>query len=492
MAAPHIPGLLQALLDAIESATLGCTVLIEREEARLERVYVNEEFARVVGVDLDAARTMPPMAMFSAEERDRLTAIRASFSGVDGPRFLETTVVRPDGTSIPVELAMGYTALDGSRAVFIFVRDVSAKAAMAAALRESEERFRRVAESSPDSITVYAQGKYIYANPVALKHLGVGPDEDLSTVDPWARVPPERRDEVAAYTQRLRIGEVSPPLNHRLRGPDGHDQFLESSLSLTSLGGAPAIVSYTRDITERVRLQAELMKQDRLASLGVLAAGVAHELSNPLTSLGIEARKLREASEKDLQLSTEAKASLAQIDEAARRMKSIIADLLFMARPAEKPQTHVDVAQIIVSTIALMRAGTPSCPPVHAHLGDLVPVQGYASKLGQVVFNVLRNAVQAVEGKGGGDVHVHASVVGDEIVIVVEDDGVGIPAETLPHVTQPFFTTKADGTGLGLWISQTLMAHHGGTLDLKSDEGAGTKVTLRLPTRQAQERLARS
>jgi signal transduction histidine kinase len=270
-------------------------------------------------------------------------------------------------------------------------------------------------------------------------------------------------------------------VNHQIPGPDGKDHFLEASLSLTSMGGAPAVISYTRDITERVRLQAELMKQDRLAAVGILAAGVAHELSNPLTSLRMQAHKLRADAAKD-GLSPEMVLGLAQIDEAAQRMNTIIADLLFMARPAEQPQAHVDVAQILASTIALLRAGTPGCPPVHADIGELVPIQGYASKLGQVFFNVLRNAVQAVESRPQGEIKVRARLVRESIEIVVEDNGVGIPPETIARVTQPFFTTKPTGTGLGLWISQTLMAHHGGVLDLTSRQNVGTTVTLRLPT----------
>ncbi|MDB4996623.1 MAG: sensory box histidine kinase, partial [Myxococcaceae bacterium] len=259
------------------------------------------------------------------------------------------------------------------------------------------------------------------------------------------------------------------------------ESWLEASLSFMTLDGRPALVSCTRDITERVRLQAELMKQDRLASLGLLAAGVAHELNNPLASLSMQVRKLRdEAAQRDLP--ADVRLGLEQIDEAAQRMNVIIADLLFMARPVEQPQAHVDVTRILTSTVALLRAGVVACPPLSVDImDDLPPVHGYASKLGQVFLNVLRNAVQAVDGVPNGAIGLRAHVVGDRIEVVISDSGVGIPPEVLDHVAQPFFTTKPQGAGLGLWISQTLLERQGGTLSLSSQVGAGTVVTISLP-----------
>jgi signal transduction histidine kinase len=152
-----------------------------------------------------------------------------------------------------------------------------------------------------------------------------------------------------------------------------------------------------------------------------------------------------------------------------------------MARPVEQPQAHVDVNRILLSTVALLRAGITACPPLNLDVPELPPVHGYASKLGQVFLNVLRNAVQAVEGVPGGEIRLQARVVGERIEIVTEDNGVGMPPEVLAHVAQPFFTTKPQGAGLGLWISQTLLERQGGTLTLTSRVGVGTVVTISLP-----------
>jgi signal transduction histidine kinase len=253
---------------------------------------------------------------------------------------------------------------------------------------------------------------------------------------------------------------------------------LEASLRLAAIHGETAILSYTRDITERNRLHAELMKQDRLASVGMLAAGVAHELNNPLTALAMQVRQLREDAH---EWPPHVDHVLRQMEEATNGMNTIISDLLFMARPVEKPQAHVDVAKIIQSTVALLRAGTPRCPPVKVDIDPLPALHGWASKLGQVFLNILRNAVQAVESVPNGTVQVRGRVVGDGIEVTVSDNGPGVTPQVLARLAQPFFTTKPQGTGLGLWISQTLVAQHGGKLDVASTEGGGTTVTVSLP-----------
>ncbi len=471
---------LAALLEALESAGLGCTVVLDRPDG-VERVYANEAIARIFGVDVETMRAMPAMDVLPPGERARMVTLRDSLGpGRPGPLFIETSIVRADGRAVPVEIGLGYGLVDGIRAAFVFMRDVTKKASLAAALRESEDRFRRVAEACPDAISIIANGKYVYANPSALRHIGVTTLDQLAHVDPQSLVPPEQLAHVRERGRRLFQGETVPPFEVRVPGPGGKDVILESSLILSSKDGEHALISYARDITDRVHLQAELMKQDRLASVGILAAGVAHELNNPLMSLGMQVRQLQKDADAH-GLSGEVRHVLDGMNEATKRMQVIISDLLFMSRPVDKPQTHVDVNQIIASTVELLRAGTPGCPPIEVALDELPPIRGYASKLGQIFLNLLRNAVQAVEGDPKGEVRVRAHASGDAIAVIIADNGPGVPRELLSRIAQPFFTTKPHGTGLGLWISQTLVAQHGGKMDLTTVEGEGTTVTVSLP-----------
>jgi PAS domain S-box-containing protein len=473
--------MLRALVQALESAGLGCTVVLAYPD-RLERVYSNEAMARIYGVDREAMKTIEPFGRLSAAERARFEKLRWDVrAGAPQPPLVSTRIVRPDGTSVPVELGLGYALLGDVRAIVVFMRDTSARAAMEDALRESEARFRLLAEVSPDSIAVYAGGRCLYANPVALELMGLRSLDDLVGHDPLQQVDRLRLGEISEHVSRVKRGERVAPLVHRVPRPDGSDAFVEASLSVTTFGGESALVSWGRDVTERMRLQAELMKRDRLASVGVLAAGVAHELNNPLMTLSLQAKRLREDAVKN-ELPAHVRVALEHIDEAAQRMKAIVSDLLFMSRPSEQPQAHVDVGRILASAAALLRAGAPGCPPIALEVdAALPPIRGYPSKLGQVFLNVLRNAAQAVEGMERAEIRVSARPVAAGLEIVVSDTGAGIAEDVLPRVAEPFFTTKPDGTGLGLWISQSIVTQHGGTLEVSTSKGAGTTVTIVLP-----------
>ena len=457
--------MLTALLEALDSADIGCTITIVRGE-RVERAYANAAIARIFGVDATVMESLEPMAMLVPAERARLEALRRSG---DRPVSLETAIARPDGRIVPVEVGMGYAPLGGERAVFVFMRDVTTQ-------RESQEHFRLVSELSPDAITVTSKAGYLYANPVAMRRLGVKTADELARFDKWAGIPPGEAAVLERRTDRLFAGESIEPRVLHYRDADGRDRILEASHVLTSTRGEPALISYTRDVSERVRLQADSMKRDRFASLGVLAAGVSHELNNPLTSLSFDVQRLRQRAD----LPDDVHVALQRVEDAANAMQTVIADLLFMARPLDRPAAHVDVGKVIASSIGLVRAGG-RCPDIELDIGPLPPVQAYASKLGQVFLNVLRNAVQALESTENPVVRVRARTVREGVEVVISDNGPGAAADVAARLMHPFVTTKTNGTGLGLWISRTLIAEHGGTLDIATKEGEGFTVTSWIP-----------
>ena len=193
------------------------------------------------------------------------------------------------------------------------------------------------------------------------------------------------------------------------------------------------------------------MNRDRLASVGVLAAGVAHELNNPLSTLSLLSRKLRRGVERGAR-AQELEADLAHVDEAVRRMTSVLGDMLSLARPASRPDLAFDLRPVLASTIALAQAGLPGCPPIALEAGPMPGLVGHPSRLGQVFLNLLRNAVHAVEGREDAEVRVVATVSDDAVVVRVVDNGVGISDDVLARIGTPFLTTKAGGTGLGLWV----------------------------------------
>lgn len=467
--------LLGALLAAMDEASIGCTVVVSREGA-LRRAYSNAAAAAIMGMTVEELQETPPLLVLTAEEKARLSAMHENPS--HRPPSLETKVTRKDGTVVPVEVSMGIVPIANGQAIVAFLRDISPRLAMEAALRESEERFRTISETCPDSITMFSEGRYVYANPVAMRILGVSSQEELLDYNPIDSVAVERREEILAHGTRVMAGSVEPPIEIR-HHIGGREVFLEASTRLTTHAGKPTIVSYSRDITERKQMQARLMQQDRLAAVGTLAAGLGHEINNPLTYVSLHLEKLTELARD--RASAEEKELLAQIKEGTTRMKAVISDLLFLTRASDAPQAHVDLRQILSSTVSLVAAGSKSPSRFETDFVDTSAVVGHPSRLGQVFLNVMLNALEALSGRDDGVVRVTLRETATWLDVCVIDNGIGMSEELRSRVFDPFFTTKPSGTGLGLSISRAIVAAHSGHISIESKSGSGTAVTVRLP-----------
>jgi len=252
-------------------------------------------------------------------------------------------------------------------------------------------------------------------------------------------------------------------------------------------GKVAYVVEVWRDVTDRTQLEAQLSHSERLASLGMLAAGVAHEINNPLASVlaGVESLQrwllrvdLPEAERDD------AAEVLGLLEQGARRCRETTDKLLLLGQPYASRPVWVDLNHAVRDTLALLSFATRRQHiEVSADLDPELPqVWGRESALRGVLMNLCLNAVQAMSS--GGHLRVTTSRIGDERVsLTVEDDGPGIAAEHLHRIWDPFFTTKpvGQGTGLGLSITQRIVARHGGAVRVESTPGAGARFLIELP-----------
>jgi PAS domain S-box-containing protein len=241
--------------------------------------------------------------------------------------------------------------------------------------------------------------------------------------------------------------------------------------------GGGRVVTFD-DVTERVALEEQMLLRERLASLGLLAAGVAHEINTPLTGISSYAQMLQEETADGHPW----RPVLAKIEAQTRRASGIANSLLDLARPERRSFEPLDWNETVREAVQLaepsLRGGDVR---LDLDLGpDPLPVTGHRGKLQQVVLNLLLNARDAV-GESGR-IRIATRSVGDRAVLEVADDGVGIAEEDLPRIFDPFFTTKArsKGTGLGLSISYGIVRDHGGRIEAASGEG-GTRFTVTLP-----------
>lgn len=246
---------------------------------------------------------------------------------------------------------------------------------------------------------------------------------------------------------------------------------------------AGAVMSY-RDITEERRLQLEVIQNEKMAAIGILAGGVAHEINNPLGGILAFTQLLLKDSRE--QKNEELTADLKEIENAAIRCKKIVADLLDFSRMSkDKEYASVDVNNLIQNVIPFIRSEIRSLNvdlEIDVH-EDIPKVYGIANRLQQVFLNLMTNACHAMPR--GGNLKLTTDVTRDRkrVIIRVRDTGEGIPDDIRDRIFDPFFTTKipGKGTGLGLSISYRIIKEHGGTIEVESDNDRGATFTILLP-----------
>jgi two-component system, sporulation sensor kinase E len=332
-------------------------------------------------------------------------------------------------------------------------------------------------------IVLEASGRIEYANPSSREMLGLS-DRDLANMILWRAVPDLARTlkisakgvlhEEANVTREL---ELSYPQKRVVRL---YLVPIEESVEEVQLARYAVILS---DITqERARTRQEI-EDERVKSILELAAGVAHELGNPLNSLNIHLQVMQRQLNrlKDFPNSEKLDKSLSICSGEVERLDSIITHFLEAVRP-RKPQLHdLDLIAPLEESVEFLGPELEGAGiRVDIELASsLPPIQGDRDQIKQVFFNVIKNARQAM--KAGGIIRIRAFSDDEFVYIQVGDTGEGIPQENLRKVFQPYFSTKQEGHGLGMMIVERIMRDHGGQIGLDSRPSVGTLVTLQFP-----------
>jgi two-component system sensor histidine kinase PilS (NtrC family) len=232
-----------------------------------------------------------------------------------------------------------------------------------------------------------------------------------------------------------------------------------------------------QDLTELKRLEQHARRAERLATVGHLAAGIAHEIRNPLASISGSIELLRQSP----QASDDDRTLMAIVHREIQRLNVLIGDLLDYANPKPKQPVDLDLA-VLVDEVLQVARGDEVFTDVElaSEIERPLPIQADPAKLRQVLWNLLRNAAEAA-ATGGRHVRVVAKPLSGGVRILVEDDGPGITKDQLGRIFEPFFTTKPKGTGLGLATSHAVVAEHGGRLEVETTVGKGTKMVVSLP-----------
>lgn len=271
----------------------------------------------------------------------------------------------------------------------------------------------------------------------------------------------------------------------------GATRLIAVSVStLVSQGKIEGAIVHMEDITEKRRRDAQLRRAESLASLTTLAAGVAHEIKNPLGSISIHIQLIRKALQgKGKVPMAFLERHLGVVNEEIDRLNKIVVDFLFAVRPMDVQLRDGDPGELVASIADFIRPEAERAGVmVELSTAEGLPRVALDERLmKQALLNLVKNALAAMPG--GGKLRLAALRVEDEVRLTVEDSGVGISEEDLPKIFEPYFTTKENGTGLGLTITFKIVREHDGEITVTSRPGQGSCFTISLPVPQKEKRL---
>jgi PAS domain S-box-containing protein len=402
-----------------------------------------------------------------------------------GPRGGTYAVTPPPNRTVGGRLRSALRALRGETTLFDEVaRQHDAVQSVFGALLRTQTELKQLMERIPEPLIVHREGIIVWANEALLSALGYTSLDAMRGKHAVDFVHPLDRD---ASLAKL-LGPLAPTTRITLRGraADGSYRVFETSGSQTVIfDEAPARMELARDVTERDALREQLVLADRMSQLGFLAAGVAHEINNPLAyALAALDRAAEDMAGGRLAAAANA---LAIAREGAERVRGITGDLRLFARGGAQRFEGVDLTEVLRATTALAAASIRTRGHLVVESGPLPQVFGDTGRLGQVVMNLLVNAIDALaDGDPAANrifVRAFTSAAG-EAVIEIEDNGRGISSHVAAHIFEPFFTTKGPraGSGLGLAICHRIVSDSGGRIEVGAPAvGSGALFRMVLP-----------
>ncbi|MDY6964848.1 MAG: ATP-binding protein [Halobacteriota archaeon] len=342
------------------------------------------------------------------------------------------------------------------------------------ALLESESKMHSLFENTPDQILIVDRQHRIQFVNRTVPPLKM---EDMigTCIDRYTQ--PEYRDEYSRkIDQVFETGEACKIVSRGVGVGNRFSWFENRIAPIKPRGKVTSAMVISTDITERKRVEEELVRKEKLAMLGQLAGSVSHELRNPLGAIKNATYFLNMVIEEP---DSDVKESLEIIEKEVARSDRIIGSILGFARPKPPNRKKVDVNEIV--QVALAHVGMPENIELIIELDDTMPsILADPDQLDQVFGNIIINAMQAMPR--GGRLKVRSRSLNEWLVTIsFTDTGMGIPDKDLKMLFEPLYSTKAKGIGLGLAISKAVMEAHGGTIDVKSVTGEGSTFTVRLP-----------
>jgi len=437
--------------------------------------FANRRLCEMTGRTMGELIGLPPLDLVSPDDRAVVAEnFQARMKGGNALSRYETTLLHKDGHAVPVEVSGTVVEIDGRRWDMVVLRDISGRKWAQKRLGEQQELIDRMVAATPDPVLVVGEGQRIeLANRPFRELFKLGSAELEGRTAGEVLTQPALLTAIAKGFQGIPVEETQ--VGNR---PDGGELVLHVRVIKMK---EDEVLVLLHDVTEDFARRDRLLLTDRLASVGEMASGLAHELNNPLTGvIGLSQLLLADG------LPPDVRQDVQDINKEAQRAAAIVKNLLMFARkhaPVRQPtQINTVITDVLklrayeqnVNNIAVSTRLDPDLPPTMA---DYFQLQ-------QVFLNIVLNAEQAMaEAHGRGQLVITSERSGADIKVSIVDDGPGISAENLPRVFDPFFTTKevGKGTGLGLSICFGIVTAHGGRIHAESAYGKGATFIVEIP-----------
>ncbi len=395
----------------------------------------------------------------------------------ESEREAEVRFKRQDGATIDAILFMKKIAGPDREFLYVIARDISETKKKELDLL----RFSNVVHYTVNPIQITdAHGRMVYVNPAFEKSTGYTKEELIGQNPNIIASGKYSREFWGKVWEKIRAGKIwQGEIENRRK--DGSAMFTQVIIS-PIVDTENAVVGYLgshRDITEQRQLEQQLMHSQKMESMGTLAAGIAHEVGNPLTSISSIVQVVQRTSTEDF-----TKEKLGLVQSQVHRITKIIRDLVDFSRPSSYQLQPTNIVKNVSEAVEIVKMAKKARRiKFSVNVRNEVPLLSLVpDQVSQVFINILLNGVDAMDGQDGTiDVVVETSE--QEVRISISDTGAGIAEEHMPKIGEPFFTTKpvGQGTGLGLWVSQGIVKSFQGDIRLKSVRGTGTTFTVILP-----------
>jgi PAS domain S-box-containing protein len=460
-----------------ENANDGIIIL---RSPQLFIANINREAERLTGYEEKELVGKSMVDLIAVEEEKKVSYLEEVVEKGEA-RIDSFSLLRKDGTLVEVDLSTNRIDLGDESFYQVIFRDLRGQKKLEKKIREAKRNLEAIFDGIRDQISVQTPDyRILRVNRAVIEHYHTEYNELIG------------KKCYEAYYQRTQPCEKCP-VSVTIQTQQSSSSIIKISESDTTLrilsypvsndkGDLFAIAEYIQDITEEKRLQEQLIQSEKLAGIGFLASGIAHEINNPLSGvIGMAELCMTEENPQEI------KSYLADIFICAQRIGEIAKGLKSYSRMAKDgSQTLVDVNEVLENSLKMVRLGIKAdSVEVIKKFQPVEKIQGNCGEIQQVFSNLITNAFQAINGKGGMLTLV-TRLFQDSVEVKVSDNGMGISPKYLNQIFDPFFTTKnpGEGTGLGLNIVYRIVTKYEGTIDVESKVNVGTTFTVKFPIRR--------